>query len=170
MIRTVLAIIAGVIVTALLGQLGAIGFLLVTIGIPLGAAVTDPSAGGYAVLLTVGALAAAVGARVARRIAGDHARVAVLGLSGVLAVLALWAFRQPGSQWPAWWAAALAMSVAAGAGVGGLLGRVQQLPDSHQSGDGDGWVSPRAESVTNSSGNPTIVRSGPPAWTVGNRD
>lgn len=120
--RSLVAIAAGAGVAAGLFQLGAIVALLVFVGLPLGAPGGPPSAGYYGVNLSLAAVAAMLGGRVSAWVAGPMRRWAVPVLAFLLAVVALWGFSRPASQWPSWYPAALALVGAVGTLLGGRLG------------------------------------------------
>lgn len=124
MLRTILAIAAGVVVAVLLWYLGLVVVLLVTIGIPLGAQPRPSTPGELAVMLVLAICAAAAGGRTAARI-GRRARVGtVLAVAVILAAGLLWGFSGR-NAWPDWWgpATALAMGIGACAGLAGSAKR-----------------------------------------------
>jgi len=116
MMRVALAIVVGVLVGAIVAQLGAIVFLLATVGIPLGAQPRELVAYEYVILLAIGACAAAGGAQAAVRIARARGPLVALVLAGLLPLLVLYGFSGP-SMWPAWWGSALAGAAGVGAGA-----------------------------------------------------
>ena len=121
MLRTVIAIIAGACVAAVLAQVaGAIAFVAM-FGIPLGMQPREPSPGEYAVFLAVGGLAAMAGAYVTSRMARGRRAAATTILAVLLAAGTLWGFSRPQSNWPSWWGPALATMAAAGAAAGGRV-------------------------------------------------
>lgn len=126
MIRIVLGVIVGALVAAVIAQLAAIVWLLVTVGIPLGAQPRPLRAQDYAILLTMGAAAAAGGSWLGTRVAPRGRLPVALGLLGLLPLSAIYAFRGP-SDWPQGWGTALAAAAIVGAGV--VAWRVSQSPD-----------------------------------------
>ncbi len=119
--RSLVAIVAGAAVAAVLYQVAAIIALLAVVGVPLGAAGGPHSAGLYLLNLGLAGLAAVVGGAVGARLAGVTRGVVVPVLALVLAGVALWGFSKPTSQWPGWYAPMLALIAAAGALLGGRL-------------------------------------------------
>lgn len=117
-LRAAVAIVAGATVTIVLAYLGAVGVLLTRFGIPLGAEGRQPTGGEYAGLLLIAAGAAAIGGHIAAGMARSRSGSASATLAGLLAAGTLWGFRGPASQWPEWWAPALAVMFAAGAWLG----------------------------------------------------
>ncbi|HEU4800839.1 MAG TPA: hypothetical protein VFS94_09410 [Gemmatimonadales bacterium] len=119
--RSMAALAVGVLVAGMLYLLGAAIALLTTVGLPLGSPGGPAPAGYFIINLGLSALAAALGGRVSARIAQARRHRVVALLALVLAGLALWAFSQPGSNWPRWYPPTLALVGAAGTLVGGRL-------------------------------------------------
>ena len=119
--RTVIGVVAGLVVTVLLAYLGLVIFLFSTVGIPLGAAPEPLTATQYAVLLAVFCGAALAGGRTARRIAPAQRRLAIHTMGAMLAAGAIWGFSGP-NQWPDWWGPAVALALVAGATAGVNVG------------------------------------------------
>lgn len=121
MIRSLAALLAGWLTTAVLYVLGTAALFVAAHGIPLGASPGPPGAGDLAANLVLAVLAAGAGGWVAARVAGR--RAVALALAIVLAAGALWGFSKPESQWPGWYPLALAVLGTAGAVAGGRLAR-----------------------------------------------
>ena len=126
-LRTLLAIVAGVVTAAIVEYVGMVVFVLATIGIPLGSQPRPLTPGEYAVLLVLAAGAAAIGGRAAASIARHSPHKAVGSVSVVLAVGMLWGFSGR-NAWPDWWGPAMAAVMVVGACVGGTLSRRPPVP------------------------------------------
>lgn len=122
-IRVALAIITGTVITGLLAYLGAVVFVVVRFGIPLGSTGREPTAGEYVALLAIVGGAGAIGAHIAAGAAREHRRWAVIVQALLLAAGALWGFTKPASHWPAWWAPAVAGVTVAGTWLGSAVWR-----------------------------------------------
>ena len=107
--------------TLVLAYLGAIVLLVARIGIPLGSEGREPTRGEYLGLLVIAGGAAAIGGHIAAGIARRQSRSVVIVQAALLACGALWGFTSPASQWPAWWAPALAAAAAGGTWLGGAI-------------------------------------------------
>jgi hypothetical protein len=121
LLRALLAIVTGVLVTVVLAYLGAIVLIVVAIGLPLGSTGREPTSGEYLGLLLIAGAAAAVGGHIAAGIARSQRKAAVIAAALFLGGGALWGFSKPASQWPTWWAPVLAGAVAAGMYLGGTI-------------------------------------------------
>ncbi len=128
-LRAGVATITGALVAIVLAYLGAVVLLLVRMGIPLGSDGREPTGGEYAALLAIAGCAAAIGGHIAAGIAHHRSRSVVGVLAACLAGGALWGFLRPQSQWPEWWAPALAAIVAAGTWLGGEMLRPRGTTD-----------------------------------------
>lgn len=126
-LRLALAITAGVIVTILLSYVALIVFVLITVGIPLGAESRPLTATGASTLLVVAAAASAIGARTAARIAGAQHRVAMGGVGIVLTVMMIWGFSGRNS-WPDWWGPAVGIAMSVGCLLGAFLQQRRRQP------------------------------------------
>jgi hypothetical protein len=124
-LRSVLAMLIGGIVAAVLFQVGAIVALLGVYGIPLGAESPNPGVLYFVINLGFAALGAGLGGWLAARLVGGRPLVPAAALALGLAVLALWGFSRPSSQWPAWYPGALALVGGGAALVGGVVRRGQ---------------------------------------------
>jgi hypothetical protein len=120
--RIVVAITIGVCLTLVLAYAALIGFVLATIGIPLGAQSEPPSPSGYMTMLLLGGVAATAGGRVAVSIGRVSPRLIAAGMAATLTVLMLWGFGGRNS-WPDWWASALSGVMVAGTCIGALRRR-----------------------------------------------
>lgn len=123
MVRNALAVLAGFIVGIVLYQIGAALAFVLLYGIPLGATPGEPGVAYYSLNLGFATLAAALAGSTAARIARDAAHVAAGTVGVVLAVLALWGFTKPTSNWPAWYAPVLAAIAIVGTLAGARLKR-----------------------------------------------
>ena len=132
LLRAGLAVLAGALVSILLAYLGGVMWVLATLGIPLGATPREPTPGEYLGLILIALVGAVIGGRVAARVARHHRRAVTLVLAATLGIVMLRGFSAPASQWPGWWAPAIAAAFAAGACLGGLSrwGRTVGIPDS----------------------------------------
>jgi len=122
-VRTLIAVLAGGVVAAVLFQLGAVIALLSSYGIPLGASPTPPGPGYFALNLGCSAIAAVVGGWVTARVAGDRPLAHAGAVGVLLGALVLWGFAKPASQWPAWYPLVLALVGLAGLLLGAALWR-----------------------------------------------
>jgi hypothetical protein len=122
-VRSLIAVIAGGAVAAVLFQVGAAVAFIVLYGIPLGASPGEPGISYFALNLGFAAVAAFAGGRITSRLArkGTQAHVVVVGV--VLATLAFWGFSRPTSQWPGWYPPVLALVGLVGAYAGGVKRR-----------------------------------------------
>ena len=120
-LRAPLATITGALVTIVLAYLGAIVLLVARMGIPLGSKGREPTRGEYLGLLLIAGGAAAIGGHIAAGTARQQRRSVVTVQAALLAGGALWGFTSPASQWPAWWAPALAAVAAVGTWLGGEI-------------------------------------------------
>lgn len=120
-LRALAAMLTGVLVAVVLAYLGAIVLLITAIGLPLGSTGREPTRGEYLGLLLVAGTAAAIGGHIAAGMARSQSTPAIIVTAAFLAGGSLWAFSTPASQWPAWWAPALALMAAAGACLGGTI-------------------------------------------------
>jgi hypothetical protein len=121
--RSLIAMLAGGLLAAVLFQVGAVVALVALYGIPLGASSGPPTVGYFVLNLGFAGIAAGAGgwltARLARRRPLSHVGV----LSLVLAVLVLWGFTRPASQWPEWYPPVLALIGVVGTLAGGFMRR-----------------------------------------------
>lgn len=108
------AVIAGALTAAVLYQVGAAFALLVTVGIPLGSSGEPPGADYFALNLGCALVAAAAGGHLTRRLSRISQWWSGIVLALLLALLSLWGFTRPGSQWPAWYPPVLALVAAVG--------------------------------------------------------
>lgn len=122
-LRFLAATATGAVVAILLAYLGAIVLIVARMGIPLGSEGRSPTSGEYVGLLLVAGGAAAIGGHIGAGIARQHGRSVAAVLAAFLGVGALWGFTGSASNWPAWWAPALAAFASAGAWMGGTIGR-----------------------------------------------
>ena len=120
-LRALLATITGALVTIVLAYVGAIVLLVARLGIPLGSDGREPTRGEYLGLLLIAGGAAAIGGHIAAGTARQQRRSVVTVQAALLAGGALWGFTSPASQWPAWWAPALAGAAAVGTWLGGVI-------------------------------------------------
>jgi predicted permease len=118
-VRSLAAVAVGFVIAIILYQLGAAVAFLVLYGIPLGYSGAPPGAGYYALNLSFSAAAAFIGACAAVRIARRQPLLHSMLLGTALAVLAVWGFSRPESQWPGWYPPTLAFVGAAGSIAGG---------------------------------------------------
>jgi hypothetical protein len=127
-VRSLIAVLAGGVVAAVLFQVGAVSAFVGLYGIPLGASAGPPTVGYFVLNLGFAGIAALAGGWLTARLARQWplAHVGVLAL--VLAAVALWGFTGPASQWPPWYPPALALVALAGTLAGALLrsGRVPE--------------------------------------------
>ncbi len=121
--RNALAVLAGFIVGTVLYQVGAALAFVVLYGIPLGATPGEPGVAYYSLNLGFATLAAVLAGSTATRVAKDGARVAAGIVGFLLALLALWGFTKPTSNWPAWYAPVLAVVAIVGTLTGARLKR-----------------------------------------------
>lgn len=119
-VRHLGGVLAGLLLAVLLFQFGAVVALLVTVGIPLGASPGPPGLAYFALNLGFALLAAAVAGWVAARVARTRVRSTALVLAATLAVLALWGFSKPASQWPGWYPPVLALVAVTGVFLGAV--------------------------------------------------
>lgn len=118
-LRGAVAVIAGSITTVLLSYLGAVAFVIVRFGVPLGSSGRQPTAGEYLVLLSIATVASAIGGHICAGLARHNKRYARLVQAAVLGCGAVWGFTTEASRWPGWWAPALAIALAIGTWLGG---------------------------------------------------
>ena len=118
--RSIIAILAGGAVAAVLFQLGAAFAFVVLYGIPLGASPEPPGARYFLMNLGFAGLAAVCGGRLTASIARRERPTHVGALALVLAAVALLGFSRPGSQWPAWYPPVVALVGLAGTLAGGF--------------------------------------------------
>jgi hypothetical protein len=121
--RSILAVLAGGAVAAILFQVGAAVAFVVLYGIPLGASPGAPTVSYFVLNLGFAGIAAIAGGRLTGSLAPQGSRTTVGALALVLAAVALWGFSQPGSQWPGWYPPILALVGLAGTLAGGLYRR-----------------------------------------------
>lgn len=126
--RSLIAVLAGGLVTAVLFQVGTVAAFVGLYGIPLGASPGPPTAGYFVLNLGFAGIAAVAGGWVTARIARQRSLAHVATLALLLAALVLWGFSQPTSQWPRWYPPTLAVVGMAGTLLGGVLrgGRAAQ--------------------------------------------
>jgi hypothetical protein len=122
-VRSILAVLAGGAVAAILFQVGAAVAFVVLYGIPLGASPGAPTVGYFVLNLGFAGIAAIAGGRLTASLAPHRRRTNVGTLALVLAAVALWGFSQPASQWPGWYPPILALVGLVGTLVGGLYRR-----------------------------------------------
>ena len=118
--RSLIAVLVGGAVAAVLFQVGAAVAFVVLYGIPLGASPGRPTVGYFVLNLGFAGIAAIVGGRLTARLARQGSRTHVGALALVLAAIALWGFSRPASQWPGWYPPVLALVGVAGTLAGGL--------------------------------------------------
>jgi hypothetical protein len=118
-LRTVIAAIVGVLSAVLLWYFGLVIFVLTTIGIPLGSESRPQTPTESLILLLLAGAAAAVGGRIAARIAGARRQAAVWAVCAMLGAIMVWGFSGRNS-WPDWWGPAVALSMVVGAYIGGV--------------------------------------------------
>lgn len=119
-VRSIIAVLAGGAVAAVLFQVGAAVAFVVLYGIPLGASPGRPTVGYFVLNLGFAGIAAIAGGRLTARLARQRIRTHVGALALVLAGMSLWGFSRPASQWPSWYPPVLALVGVAGALAGGL--------------------------------------------------
>lgn len=90
-------------------------------GIPLGNPGGPPTPADLAIHLAAAILASATAGMVTERLAPFRPMAFVAILAFSLALLAFLGFSKPASNWPAWFAAAFALTVITGGITGGLL-------------------------------------------------
>jgi hypothetical protein len=122
-VRSIIAVIAGGAVAAVLFQVGAAVAFIVLYGIPLGASPGPPGVGYFALNLGFAGVAAFAGGWITSRIARQRSRAPVAAVGVALAVLALWGFSRPASQWPGWYPPVLAFVALVGTYSGGVARR-----------------------------------------------
>jgi hypothetical protein len=122
-VRSVIAVLTGGFVAAILFQVGAVIAYVGIYGIPLGAPAGRPTIGYFVLNLGFAGIAAVAGGRLTARLARQRPLAHVGALSLVLAGLALWGFTRPASQWPGWYPPVLALLGAIGSLGGGLVRR-----------------------------------------------
>lgn len=115
--------LAGVVIAAVLFQVGAAVAFVVLYGIPLGASPGRPTVGYFVLNLGFAAIAAVAGGRLTARLARHRPLIHVGTLSLLLAGLVLWGFSRPTSQWPRWYAPVAALVGVVGALAGGVIRR-----------------------------------------------
>ena len=121
--RSIVAVIIGGAVAAVLFQVGAAVAFVALHGIPLGASPGPPGISYFALNLGFAAAAAFAGGRITRGIASQRPLVPVMVVGVALAVLALWGFSRPASQWPGWYPPVLACVALLGTYAGGKARR-----------------------------------------------
>jgi hypothetical protein len=128
-VRSIIALIAGGAVAAVLFQVGAAVAFVVLYGIPLGASPGRPTVGYFVLNLGFAGIAAIAGGRLTACLARQRRRTHVGALALVLAAMALWGFSRPASQWPGWYPPVLALVGLIGTLAGGLhrRGRVSDF-------------------------------------------
>jgi hypothetical protein len=119
-VRSLIAVLAGAVVAAVLFQVGAAVAFVTLYGIPLGASPGRPTVGYFVLNLGFAGIAAMAGGWVTARLARQRRRIYVGALALVLAAMALWGFSQPASQWPGWYPSVLALVGLVGTLAGGL--------------------------------------------------
>ncbi len=119
-LRLAVATMAGWLLALALAYFGLIITTFATVGVSLRAPARDPSPGEYAVLLTIAAVGAAVGAQLTARLARSDASLALLGLALGLAATYWWGFRGGSLAWPEWWAPTVALAAVLGVWAGTL--------------------------------------------------
>jgi hypothetical protein len=121
--RNMVAIIVGGTVAVVLFQVGAAIAFVALYGIPLGASPGPPGISYFSLNLGFAAAAAFAGGRITRRVASQRSLAPVMVVGVALAVLALWGFSRPASQWPGWYPAVLACVALLGTYAGGRARR-----------------------------------------------
>jgi hypothetical protein len=129
-LRIILAIATGVVLACLLWYVGVVVLMLATVGIPLGSEPRPLTATQFFLLLAFAAGAAAIGGRVAARIAPQARRISIPVICVTLGGIMLWGFSGR-NAWPAWWGPATATAMMLGTWVGGILG-LRVRPDGRQ--------------------------------------
>jgi hypothetical protein len=119
-VRSIIAVLAGAAITAVLFQVGAAVAFVVLYGIPLGASPEPPGAGYFVMNLGFAGIAAVGGGRLTASLARQGRRTHVGALALVLAAMALWSFSRPASQWSGWYPPVLALVGVVGTLAGGL--------------------------------------------------
>jgi len=118
--RSLIAVLAGGTVAAVLFQIGAVLAFVMLYGIPLGAAPGPPSVGYFGLNLGFAALAALAGGRITANLARRRRRAHVAIVAVGLAAMAVWGFSGPASHWPGWYPPTLALVGLAGVLAGGI--------------------------------------------------
>jgi hypothetical protein len=129
-VRSIIAVLAGGAVAAVLFQVGAAVAFVVLHGIPLGASPGRLTVGYFVLNLAFAGIAAIAGGRLTARLARQRRRTHVGALALLLAAMALWGFSRPASQWPGWYPPVLALVGLVGTVAGGLpqSGRGKRVP------------------------------------------
>ena len=119
--KSIAAVLLSGLIAAVAYWVGAIIVFLSMHGMPLGSAGGPATRADVAANLAV-AIVASIGAgAVAARLAPMWPLAHVVALALGLAMLVLWSFTKPTSQWPSWYPATLALVGVVGTIAGGLL-------------------------------------------------
>lgn len=121
LIRSIGALLLGGLVGVVVYLAGAIIAFVSMHGIPLGSPGGAATRADLAVNLAGAIIASALAGTVAARLAPHRPLAHALALALGFAVLALWGFSKPASQWPSGYPMALALVGAVGTIIGGLL-------------------------------------------------
>ena len=122
--RSVLAVTAGGVVALLMYWGGAVLFLLLLRGIPLGGVGGPPTSSEVVLHLALGAAACFLGTTLTVRLSQASPRVHAGVLVLILGLGALISFAKPASQWPPWFGVGMAaMCLLGGAAAAAWAGR-----------------------------------------------
>lgn len=119
--KSIAAVLLGGLIAAVTYWVGAIITFLSMHGIPLGSAGGPATRADVAANLAVAIVASIAAGAVVSRLAPMRPLAHVVALALGLAVLVLWSFTKPTSQWPSWYPAILVLVGAVGTIAGGLL-------------------------------------------------
>ena len=122
-LRSIGGIVTGAIVAAVTYWVAAVVAFLVMHGIPLGSAGGPPTTGDVTVHLVAASAASLGGGRLAARIASSRPHLHALVPGAVLGIGAFVGLSKPSSNWPDWFAYAMASACIGGAILAGRTAR-----------------------------------------------